>query len=280
MYGVNETEYWIMLGGFFIGLLWLGLTLATCKNYIRARILEILGRGKRTLKRAKDGKAYWGNEKVDMGFLLSPDSHTQIAVDKTVRTNEGDFFIATEGFGLTYDLDIASCVAFLEREGFNNIVQALQKYDDLYFSNEENKKALDEAIKKDTIEGKPLRVKQIRQEARTKLLQMELQWINDWTIPLSVTYKWALQNVDAMNNKNIYDKGRIAVMEGNLQGGWTQDKITFFVSVVLGLLIVGAIAFFIVSQATSNVPHPSGTGVTTTTLAENITRVIRNVSMQ
>ena len=246
-----------MLFGFLGFIVLAFIVAAKGRGYVKAGFKEMLGLGKRTLEEGRDGVAKWVNKKTKAGHLLDKGSQTQIAIGRQVRTGEGNFFVCSEGFGLTYDISVAEAVKWLEDHGFKNIVEALKHYDETYFSKEENRKLLEEAIEQDAKDGGNLRVKRIMQEARNKLLTLDLEWVSEETIPLFITYKWALQNIDSVNNKNITDELVLASRKENLMGGWTQEKLMSYAAIVIGILIVGAIAFYIVTMAGNNIPTPS-----------------------
>lgn len=245
-----------MLGAIGLLGLWFLVTLTKGKGYNVAQIKSMLGRGKVDLEEGKDGIAKWTNKKSDIGFLIDKNSQTQIAVGRQVRTSDGNFFVSSQGFGLTYDISVAQAINFLERNGFRNITEALKCYDENYFSKEENKKALQEAIELDRKEKTNIHVKDIRQEARSKLLTLDIEWTDDFTIPLYVTYRWALQNIDSVNNKNITDRLVLAAKKENMNQGWSQEKVMSYATIIIGVLIVGAIAFYIVTMAGNNIPAP------------------------
>jgi len=267
---IADSDFWTIILMTGICGLWTMVTLTTCRRYIFARIKELLG-WKRILKVGKDGIVRWSNSKIDCGFLVEKDSMTQIAASRIVRTNEGDFYILTEGFGLSYDLNIAAATTMLSDLGFRNIVQALQAYDSAYFSIEANKKKLEEAIKLDNdLNQQGVRIKGLIEDSRTKLLNLDLEWLSPYTVPLAVTYQWALQNTDSINMKNIYEKGILAARNEELHQGWTQEKIQGFAIIALSMVIVASLGFYIVNLATPAAPQvlPG-----TTTLIENMTNV-------
>jgi len=276
VYFIQEGDFWVLFGIMMVSLVGFGLSIVLSRKYFRSKLMKTLGKGEQVLKYCKDGKYRWDNQKVECGYLLDKDEHTQIAADRVVRTDEGDFFIKSEGFGLTYDVEVASATAFLKRMGFRSLKDALEYFDADYFNQEknpENYELLQLAKEKDGVSnipdsaaldsvrhlvpGEPIKnlcVKAVLLDARSKLVHLELEWLNDYTIPLAMTYRFGLQNNDAFNNKNIYDKGVLAAKKENASQGWTQEKTQAFIIMIISILIVGAIAFYIFTLAGASAP--------------------------
>lgn len=251
---LGEPDFYVWLGVTAVLLLYFILTLALAGNYIKARLKKRFGLGEIVLVKQRDGTLIWRNMKKELGFLTDKNEFVKIAADCINRSKDVDFYCMSEGFGLTYNIDLAECVNFLRRNGYMNIVEALRKYDEEYFNpekNKENYEKLLKAIEQDNM-NKTMKVREIKEDARKKLITLKLEWVNDFTIPLAVTYNWALQNVSSTENKIMYDKGYLSAISEEYKSGWTAEKITFLVVMLAGILIVGAIAFYVFTLAGSH----------------------------
>jgi hypothetical protein len=291
---ISENDYTIMQLLMYFGFFWIAATIMLVRTFFIARVKEKLGRGKVTLKAGMDGIARFGNQKIEMGYFKDVDEHTQVALDKVVKTSDGDIYVMTEGFGLSYSLDEAAATNYLNKYGFMGLKDALIKWDEEYFDKDkhpENYAKLQEAKKADGFVGgdfaaletirrrvvgeekiKNVEIKRVLEESRNKLITLDIKWINEWTIPLAISYRWGLQNQGSMNNKNIYERGILMAKKESAQQGWTQEKIMGMATTGLMIIMGGAIAFAILYSTGAMNPKIPET-ITTTTLQATVTTV-------
>ena len=264
---ISENEYAIMQVLMWLGIFFFFVTMVFARNTLITRIKEKLGRGKVVLKQDLDGIVRHYNQKIEMGYFKDKDEHTQVAANCIVKTDDGDIYLQTQGVGLSYDLDVATASAYLQKMGLISLKDALIKFDDMYFDKEkhpENYQLLQDAMKKDGFKGseyealetirrpiigetrtKNIEIKRVLENARKDLIRMDINWINEWTIPLSILYRHGLQNQGSMNNKNIFDKGVLTAKKENIQQGWSQEKTAAMIQSAILIMVGGAVAFAI-----------------------------------
>ena len=299
---IAEQDYQILQAFELYSIFLTVLVVILCRNHFIARFYEvILKKGKTVLQEDLDGTCRWTTKKIDMGYFIDKDEHTQIAARKVVKTNDGDIYIMTQGFGLSYSLDEVMAAQQLEKMGFMSLPQALNWFDDKYFSTPEGKKILEEAkasheeTKKLTdyealelvrrtgpgMQVKNLALKNAVKDARTKLIRLDFEYLSPETIGIAINYRWGLQNQGSMNNRNIYEKGIIKTKQENQNQGWSQDKTWGYVFMLGALLLCGSIAFLILYSTGmfgSNTPPITNPPLPSATTLKNVTTTLVNLT--
>ena len=297
---ISENEYTIMQVIMWLGIIFFFVTMVFARNTLTTRIKEKLGRGKVVLRADLDGIVRHTNQKIEMGYFKDTDEHTQVAADSIVKTDDGDIYLQTQGVGLSYDLDVVTASNWLSKHGLISLKDALIKFDDLYFDKEkhpENYQKLQDAMKADGFKGseyealesirrpilgetntKNIQIKRVLENARKDLIRLDIEWVNEWTVPTSILYRHGLQNMGSMNNKNIFEKGVLTAKKENIQQGWSQEKTQGMIMSALIIIVGGAVAFSILwatgalNQTGTTIINPPTT--TTTTLIHNLTTTI------
>jgi len=275
--------------GVLVGLMTL-LTLFVikdCREYCKARFNEQYRGKTRVLLVDQTGRGKWKSEDTVKGWIRA--KYGDYNLKYAPITGEGSFYVLSKNFVFNISVVPAVACAMLEDLGFQNISQALAKYDADYLAKRfPNKEEFDNYVKKELetqyvtdADGKTtdkvkenmwIILKDLQIQGRNVLLRME--WLTPFNVPLSIDYaNWCLKlDPNAQTNKNITD-GLLNINDAEWVKKIKEAKLGRpIMDYVMGLVIV--IGIVIVGIYAINSQHPAAVTTTTQAVTTTLSQVI------